>query len=104
MRAIEYEDAVAAARWWLEEYGRLPTQQEWVKATPEHPSARTIRRRWSWEEVMSDAAGESAEEAAIGARRRELLVALHRGYDELGHWPAGPEWEYRTKTHATRRT
>ena len=104
MRPIEYEEAVAAARWWLEEHGRLPIQQEWEKATREHPSARTIRRRWSWERVMSDAAGRSAEESAIGARRRELLLALRKAREELGRWPGGREWEHRTKTHVTRRT
>ena len=58
----------------------------------------------SWEEVMSEAVGQSAEEAAITARRRELLLVLCRAHDELGRWPVASNWEHRTKTHATRRT
>ena len=99
-RMVEYEEVVEAARCWLGVHGRLPTQREWDQGRPEQPCSRTIRRRWSWEQVMSDAAGESAEET----RERELLLALRRAYRELGRWPEATEWEHRTKTHATRRT
>ena len=78
--------------------------REWEKATPEHPSARTIRRRWSCDQVMANAGGEKPKEAALAARERELLLTLRKVRQELGRWPEGREWEHRTETHVTQRT
>jgi hypothetical protein len=65
------------------------------------------QRRWGWEELMRDAAGNGRlgpKRETRKARRLELLCVLRRAREELGRWPAAREWEYATSDHVSRRS
>ena len=107
MQRADYEQAVEAARQWIAEHGRYPVQLEWERQAPGRPTTRTIKRRWGWDKLMMAAAGTGAlspDREARKAHRLELLLTLRRGRDELGRWPSGPEWEFATDWHASRRS
>jgi hypothetical protein len=67
MQRADYEQALAAARRWIEEYGRYPQQQEWEYQAPRRPTTRTIKRRWGWEQLMREAAGDDCLRPKRGA-------------------------------------
>jgi hypothetical protein len=90
MRLADYGWAVEAARLWIAEHGRYPTPQEWEYQAPGRPTTRTIKRRWGWEQLMREAAGNAhlgPEAGARKAHRLELLCTLRRAWEELGRWP-----------------
>src|SRR2546423_5615231 len=106
MRRADYERALEAARRWIAEHGRYPQQHEWEHWAPGRPTARTIKRRWGWEELMQAAAGtgrQGPRRATRQAYRLELLCTLRRTREELGRWPSAGEWEFATDWHVSRR-
>jgi hypothetical protein len=99
MQRADYDQAVEAARRWIAEHDRYPQQQEWEHWVPGRPTTRTIKRRWGWEELMQEAAGDGrlGPEREIGkVRRLELLCTLRRAREALGRWPSAGEWEFAT--------
>src|SRR5437588_5034235 len=107
MRPADYDQAVEAARHWIAEHERYPQQQEWEHRAPGRPTTRTIKRRWGWEELMREAAGNGRlgpERDTRKVRRLELLCALRRAREELGRWPTAGEWEFATNEHVSRRS
>jgi hypothetical protein len=76
------DQAVEAARRWIAEHGRYPQQQEWEYQAPGRPTTRTIKRRWGWEQLMREAAGNGRlgpKRDIRKGRRLELLCALQAG-------------------------
>lgn len=66
MRPADRDQALGAVRQFHAEYGRLPHQPEWERATPERPSTRTFVRYFgSWEGACR-AAGRHASQALKG--------------------------------------
>jgi hypothetical protein len=107
MRPADYNQAVEAVRRWIAEHGRYPQLQEWEYQAPGRPTTRTIKRRWGWEQLMGEAAGNGClgpEGDSRKARRLELLCALRRAREEQGRWPTAGEWEFATSEHASRRS
>jgi hypothetical protein len=107
MQRADHTQAVEAARRWTAEYGRYPQQQEWEYQAPGRPTTRTVKRRWGWEELMREAAGNSRlgpKRDTRKGRRLELLCMQRRARDELGRWPTADEWELATSAHASRRS
>jgi hypothetical protein len=106
MQRADYEQAVEAARRWIAEHGRYP-QQEWEHWAPGRPTTRTVKRRWGWEELMREAAGDGRlgpERETGKVRRLELLCTLRRAREELRRWPSAGEWEFATREHVSRRS
>ncbi len=107
MQRADHEQALRAARHWIAEHGRYPQQQEWEYQAPGRPITRTIKRRWGWEELMLEAAGNGRlgpQRDTRKARRLELLCTLRRASEELGRWPTAGEWEFATREHVSRRS
>jgi hypothetical protein len=103
----DYEQALEAVRRWITEHSRYPQQQEWEHLAPGRPTTRTIKRRWGWEQLMREAAGNGRlgpKGDARKGRRLELLCALRRAREELGRWPSAGEWEFATREHVSRRS
>jgi Homing endonuclease associated repeat len=104
MRQADYDQAVEAARRWIAQHGHYPPAAG-VGALG--PTTRTIKRRWGWEQLMREAAGNGRlgpQGDTRKARRLELLCALRRAHEELGRWPTASEWEFATSSHASRRS
>src|SRR5438270_4606331 len=107
MQRADYEQAMEAARRWIAEHGRYPQQEEWGHRAPGRPTTRTIKRRWGWEQLMREAAGNRClgpKGDARKANRLELLCTLRRAREELGRWPTAGEWEFATNWHVSRRS
>jgi hypothetical protein len=89
---------LAAIRAFHAEHGRLPRQQEWERAAPDRPCARTIERQWGGRNLLAEAVGVEPDglefrEGMVDDRARRMLAALVEARDELGRWPLAEEWE-----------
>ena len=108
MRPADRDQALDAVRQFDAERGRLPRHQEWERATPDRPCARTIERRWGWRNLLAEAIGVEAGglelwEGMTDDRAHGMLTALIEARDELGRWPFAEEWE-RSGRKPSRRT
>jgi hypothetical protein len=60
VRPAARDQALDAIRDFHAEHGRLPQWEEWDRATPGRPCARTFQRRWGWQELCVEAIGDDA--------------------------------------------
>jgi hypothetical protein len=107
MQRADYEQAVEAARRWIAEHGRYPQQQEWEHWAPGRPTARTIKRRWGWEQLMQGAVGQVAWGRSVTPARPTDWNSCARcdlAHEELGRWSTAGEWEASTSEHVSRRS
>lgn len=97
-------DALRAAH---DELGRWPYATEWEQATPEHPSRRTVVRRFgSWSAAVT--AARTAKQSSPAPVRKpptpsvqevrwtqgavvDAMTAWHR---ERGRWPTSHDWRH----------
>jgi hypothetical protein len=116
MQALKYDEAAEALRRWFLKHGYLPVWADWETATPDHPAAKSIPRRWGWREFLASALDvangdvpglQGASRGGPGGLVRtdsQLLADLKAFKAKNGRWPTYPEWVMGTTEHASSRT
>jgi hypothetical protein len=95
---------------WFDRYGRLPSWNDWSRADPSHPTAKTVHRKWGWPDaraaaldlVVADLEDVAGHHGRYWTSDR-ILQALISDRVQEGRWPTGPEWEAGSETHPSRR-
>lgn len=80
---------VAAGRAWFEANGRNPGSEDWARATPAHPSKRTVYRHFKDWPAFLKACGLTAR---VPWTRDLVILAFTRYRFEHGRMPRSADW------------
>jgi hypothetical protein len=102
------DDAVAAIRRWYLEHGRLPAWADWDRTGPGRPTAKTVSRRWGWEQLRREAVKGLVDDAPGPSGRRwthdTVVAAIRRWTDANGRPPNTRDWDKTVPGYPNQRT
>jgi hypothetical protein len=89
-------ETIAALQAWTRRHGRAPAASEWMRATPEHPCGRSVRKEFGrWDLALVGAGLEPPPrnpQPPTERSRAQIIEALRAWTVDNGRAPVGPDW------------